>query len=199
MVNDQEKDWQLANKEFCHIFDYKLPAINWTIQPVPQDFVIAVHYEEPIPNTTSSAAYLGQYALVFPLVLRFGSTDTPSYLLYTWFDYGTTVATFTIQPQACLSQINVYSLSDISKIVYSASNSSELFQFKISGNGSQILFQKYSRNGNLAFSDPTLFPEGAVITMNSQTVQSISPTQTVQNNPLNLAVLVVACVIICSY
>jgi hypothetical protein len=189
MVNDQEKDWQMANRDFCHIFDSSLPEINWTIQPVPQDFTITVHYEQPIPSTTESTAYLGQYALVFPLILRFGSTDTPSYPLYTWFDYGTTVATFTIQTQAYISQINAYSITftGLSKIGYSASNSAELLQFKISGNGNQILFQRYSRNVTQVSNDSTLFPQGAVLTMNAQTAQSTFP---------NLAVLVVACVIL---
>ncbi len=188
-VNDEEKDWQLDNKGFCHIFDSNLPEINWTIQPVPKGFTINVHYEQPIPNNSQSNAYLGQYALVFPLILRFGSTDTPSYPLYKWFDYGTADATFTIQPQASISQINAYSITQkgLSKIVYSASNSAELLQFKISGSGDQILFQRYSRNGTQVSNDPTLFPQGVVVTMNAQTAQSTFP---------NLATLVVAGIVL---
>ncbi len=34
-------------KTFRDIFDSNLPEINWTIQPVPQDFTIAVVYEQP--------------------------------------------------------------------------------------------------------------------------------------------------------
>jgi hypothetical protein len=188
-VNNEEEEWQLDNKGFCHIFDSNLPEINWTIQPVPNHFTITVHYEEPIPVTTESTSYLGQYALVFPLILRFGSTDTPSYPLYTWFDYGTTDAMFAIQTQAYISQINAYSIATngtLPKIAYPTGNSAELLQFKISGSGDQILFQRYSRNANLVSNDPTLFPKGAVVTMNSETAQSTFP---------NLAVLVVAGVI----
>lgn len=31
VVNDQERDWQMDNKGFCHIFDSNLPEMNWTI------------------------------------------------------------------------------------------------------------------------------------------------------------------------
>jgi hypothetical protein len=190
MINEQEKDWQMDNKGFCHIFDSNLPEINWTIQPVPNHFTINVHYEQPIPRTTESTAYLGQYALVFPLILRFGSTDTPSYPLYTWFDYGTTDAMFAIQTQAYISQINAYTIATngtLPKIAYSTDNSAELLQFKISGSGDQILFQRYSRNGNLVSNDPTLFPQVVVVTMNNETTQSTFP---------NLAFLILACLIL---
>ncbi len=74
----------------------------------------------------------------------------------------------------------------LSKVVYFPGNSAELLQFKISGSGGQFLFQS-SRNGTQVSNDPTLFPYGAVVTMNAQTAQSTFP---------NLTVLVVACVIL---
>jgi hypothetical protein len=156
-INNQEQNWQIDNNGFCHIFDSNLPEINWTIQPVPSHFTITVHYEEPIPSTTGSTAYLGQYALVFPLIPRFGSTDIASYPLYTWFEHGTTVASFTIQSQPDIYKINANSIDlngSLSKMTYSIDNMSKVIEMQISGNNEQAPF-----------------PYGAVITMNAKAEQ----------------------------
>jgi len=158
-VNNQTLQWQIDNKGFCHIFDSNLQEINWTIEPVPEDFVVHVHYEQPLQNTSVGSQYLGEYALVFPLIPRYGSTYPP-YPLYSWLSYGTTTASFTIGVDNYANEVKVYS---------------------IDGGGGGLTEMSYSGNINstIAMQIPNAnvrsIPYGVVIIANSLT-ESILPT-----------------------
>ena len=172
-TNNQEINWQYDNKGLIHIFDSNLPTINWTIQPVPKTFDITVHYEQPIPSTSLSNSYLGQYALVLLLIPRFGSTDTPSFPLYSWFDYGITSSTFSIQNGLDANLIDAYLIAhngSLSKAEYSTINSQEM-QFQIKG----------VRMTN--FPEQQTFPYGAVITINDEINPTPSPTTSPTPSP----------------
>jgi hypothetical protein len=149
-INDEEKDWQIDNRGYCHIFDSNLKEINWTIEPVPKTFDATVHYEQPIPKISDSQQYLGQYALVLPLIPRYGSTNPP-YPLYSWFSYRSTTASFSIQVDQSVNQVNAYSID----------NQGTLTQINPSGNiGSKIELQIINSN------DQTSFPYGALLVAN---------------------------------
>ncbi|TRO43897.1 hypothetical protein E2P30_02400, partial [Candidatus Bathyarchaeota archaeon] len=47
-VDGAKVEWQEDSRGFFHIFDADLSEINWTITPVPRDFVITVHYDQRI-------------------------------------------------------------------------------------------------------------------------------------------------------
>jgi hypothetical protein len=172
-INNQEINWQYDTKGFIHIFDSNLPTINWTIQPVPKTFDITVHYEQPIPSTSLSNSYLGQYALVLPLIPRFGSTDTPSFPLYSWFDYGITSSIFSIQNGLDANLIDGYLIAlngSLSKAEYSTINSQGM-QFQIKG------------VRMLNFPEQQSFPHGAVITINDEVNPTPSPTTSPTPSP----------------
>jgi hypothetical protein len=158
-INKQEIQWQYKDKEVCHIFGSNLPVINWTINPVPKTFTVTVHYDQPIPTNSPNNSIMGHYALVLPLIPRFGSTDTPSFPLYSWFDYGITSSTFSIQTGLYASLIDGYLIArgngSLSKADYSTNNTQEI-QFQING---QTMPN---------FPELQTFPFGAVITINGE-------------------------------
>jgi hypothetical protein len=169
-INGQEINWQYDNKGFCHIFGSNLPRINWTIKPVPKTFTIAVHYDQPIPTNNPFNSIAGQYALVQPLIPRFGSTDTPSFPLYSWSDYGATSATFTIKSGVDASLLDAYWIAigngSLSKVQYLTHSSKEM-AFQVRGQ---------DMPNSLKASDEQLFPYGLVITINQANLPNPSPS-----------------------
>ena len=166
-INNQEISWQYHNKGFCHIFDSNLPEINWTISPVPKTFTINVHYAQPIPNNIPNSPSIGQYALVLPMIPRFGSTDTPSFHLYSWFDFGTTSSKVSIQAGQDITLLDAYLIKvgsgSLSEVEYSINNTKEM-QFQI------------QTQWDSTFAEQT-FPYGAVIFSSK-----VSPTSSPVNN-----------------
>ncbi|MEM3356960.1 MAG: hypothetical protein QW166_03945 [Candidatus Bathyarchaeia archaeon] len=90
---------------YYHLFDADLAEINWTIAPVPKKFVVKVHYEQPVSETTATYAYLGDYALTLPLYGRLGCSNI-SYPLYSWYGYPPN--NYRVQIETCLSTLHVY-------------------------------------------------------------------------------------------
>ncbi len=125
-INNQEIKWQIDNKGFFHIFDANLAEVNWTVSPVPSDFLVTVHYEQPIPKTSSSYGYLGDYALIIPVYGRYGCSSI-SYPLYSWFEY--LPEKFNIQVEPFSNKIQAYSIhtnGTLTPLNYTNSNSNEL-------------------------------------------------------------------------
>ena len=58
-VDGEVVEWQEDTNGFFHIFDADLSEINWTVAPVPRDFVVTVHYEQSISKTSEVYEYLG--------------------------------------------------------------------------------------------------------------------------------------------
>lgn len=79
-VNGEEKNWE-NKKGIYHLYDVNMPRITWTIQPVPKNFSVNLHYEHPLTRTNEG------YLLFVPLGQRYGSTESPFYPLYDWFAY----------------------------------------------------------------------------------------------------------------
>lgn len=125
-INNQEIKWQIDKKGFFHIFDANLAEVNWTVSPVPSDFLVTVHYEQPIPKTSSSYGYLGDYALIIPVYGRYGCSSI-SYPLYSWFEY--LPEKFNIQVEPFSNKIQAYSIhtnGTLTPLNYTNSNSNEL-------------------------------------------------------------------------
>jgi hypothetical protein len=165
-INDEEKDWQIDNKRFYHLFDTTHPEINWTISPVPRNFIVTTHYEHPISKTSELYEYLGDHALLLPLGPRYGSTDTPSYPLYSWFGYGTITAKFTIQTEPSITQIQVYSIDGRGTLTpLNYTNSTK--------NGTENIQTVISKG-----TEETPFPHGAVVVFNANPETPEEPPQT---------------------
>ena len=173
-VNNENKEWQVDNKGFCHIFDSNLKEINWTIEPVTKAFSIRVHYEQPIPKTSANTQYLGEYALIFPLILRYGSTDPP-YPLYSWFSYRTTTSSFTIHTNNLAKQATAYSIDTQGSLtpIDPTSKLSSSMQLKIQNNNEQ-----------------KSFPYGLVLTINPS--NSYSNADSYTSDSLDLTVIIIA-------
>ena len=107
-INDEETDWQQDKGRF-HLFDANLPQINWTVSPVPQDFNVTVHYEQPISKTSEAYGYLGDYAFTLPLYGRYGCSII-SYPLYDWS--GDPVIKYNIQIESAFPKIAAYSIDN---------------------------------------------------------------------------------------
>lgn len=107
-INNKETSWQMEKGQF-HLFDDNLPQINWTIAPVPQDFNITVHYEQPISETTEAYSYLGDYAFTLPLYGRYGCSII-SFPLYDWAGYPPTE--YKLQIESAISNIDTYSINN---------------------------------------------------------------------------------------
>lgn len=90
---------------YYHLFGTYLEEINWTISPVPKNFTVKVHYEQPVSETTATYAYLGEYALTLPMYGRLGCSNI-SYPLYSWYGYPPN--NYRIQIETCLPTLNVY-------------------------------------------------------------------------------------------
>lgn len=104
-VDGQEINVQQDAHGYYHIFDADLTEINWTISPVPKNFTVKVHYEQPVSETTATYAYLGDYALTLPLYGRLGCSNI-SYPLYSWYGYPSN--NYSIQIEPCLPTLHVY-------------------------------------------------------------------------------------------
>jgi hypothetical protein len=161
-LNGQEKEWQIENRGYYHLFGSNLPVINWTIQPVPRDFTVTVHYEHPVLETNDAYAYLGRNSLLFPLLPRYGCSDT-LYPLYSWFD--SPVASFNLKVDPSITQIKPYSIDNVgtlTPITYSNSTN----------NGDTIIRMKVSQTETIfPYGTVTSFPYGAVIVMNAEPKQ----------------------------
>ncbi|MCW4047752.1 MAG: hypothetical protein NWE99_09390 [Candidatus Bathyarchaeota archaeon] len=108
-LNGEEVEVQQDAHGFFHIFDVDLAEINWTVSPVPDDFVVTVHYEQPIPEITETYAYLGDYAVTLPLYGRYGCSNI-SYPLYSWYGYPSNDYRIQIESRTALAQVQVYSV-----------------------------------------------------------------------------------------
>ena len=162
-VNGQEKEWQIEYRGYYHLFGSNLPVINWAIQPVPRVFTVTVHYEHPVLETNDAYAYLGQNSLLFPLLPRYGCSDT-LYPLYAWFD--NPVASFNLKVDPSITQIKPYSIDNVgtlTPITYSSSTN----------NGDTIISMKVSQTETIYpyGTAVTAFPYGAVIVMNAEPKQ----------------------------
>jgi hypothetical protein len=108
-INGKEIDWQLDNKGFFHIFDANIAEVNWTISPIPRDFLVIVHYEQPISKTSEAYKYLGDYAFTLPLYGRYGCSVI-LYPLYDWAGYPPTE--YNIQIESTIFKIAAYSINN---------------------------------------------------------------------------------------
>jgi len=106
-VNDEKMEWQKDSRGFFHIFDADLQEINWTVAPVPCDFVVTVHYEHPISKTSEVYAYLGEYAFTLPLFGRYGCSNI-SFPLYSWFE--SIPRKYNIQIESDFTETDAYSI-----------------------------------------------------------------------------------------
>jgi hypothetical protein len=107
-VNGEEVESQQDVHGYFHLFDTNLQEINWTVSPVPRDFVMTVHYECPISKTIEAYAYLGDYAFTLPLYGRYGCSNI-SYPLYSWYGYSPN--NYNIQIESNLNKLQVYSVN----------------------------------------------------------------------------------------
>jgi hypothetical protein len=181
-INNQEISWQYHDRRVCHIFDLDLPEINWTIGPVPKTFTVTVHFVQPIPKNSQNNSLPGQYALVLPLMPRFGSTDTPSFHLYSWYDFGTPSADISIEGLQDFSLLNAYliargsgSLSEVER--YSINNTKEM-QFQLQAQWDSTYAQQS-------------FPFGAVVLI-SQTSPTSPPVINAENQNVLLLIVILA-------
>ena len=109
-VNGEKMEWQQDSKGFFHIFDTDLQEINWTVTPVPSDFVVTIHYEHPISKTSEVYAYLGDYAFALPLFGRYGCSNI-SFPLYSWFE--SLPRKYNIQIESDFTETNAYSIDTL--------------------------------------------------------------------------------------
>jgi len=179
-VNNEKKEWQVDNKGYCHIFDSNLKEINWTIEPVPKTFSIRVHYEQPVAKTSANTKYLGEYALVFPLIPRYGSSNPP-YPLYSWFSYRTTSSSFTIHTNNLAKQVTAYSIDTRGSLaqIDSTSNLGSTMQMQIQNNNEQ-----------------KSFPYGLVVTINPVNSYPNTVSESLDLMVFIVTILIVACLII---
>jgi hypothetical protein len=125
------------DKRFYHLFDANLPELNWTISPVPHDFIVTVHYEHPVPTTGTDYTHLGKYAFLFPLGARYGLEEIGyAYNEYPWF--GNSTLQFTIQSEPIFTNMNAYSIDGFGTLTplnYSVSteNAAERIELKVAG------------------------------------------------------------------
>jgi hypothetical protein len=92
---------------FFHLFDANLAEINWTVSPVLKNFIVSVHYQHPVHQTTEDYNYLGDYAVALPLYGRYGCNNI-SYPLYSWYGYPPN--NYNIQIESNLANLQVYSI-----------------------------------------------------------------------------------------
>ena len=108
-VDNQNVLWQLAKSSFPNLYGQNLPQINWTIQPVPKDFDMIIHYEQPITENSAAYRYLGDYAFLLPVYCRFGCSSI-SYPLYDLAGYST--PEYNIQVTSEVPEVTVYSIEN---------------------------------------------------------------------------------------
>jgi len=106
-VNGEKVELQQDIHGYFHLFDANLQEINWTISPVPNDSLVAVHYEHPISRTGEEFSYLGDYAFTLPLYGRYGCSNL-SYALYSWYGYPPNK--YSIQIESNLTEMQAYSI-----------------------------------------------------------------------------------------
>jgi hypothetical protein len=122
------------------------------------------------------------------LIPRFGSTDTPSFPLYSWYDFGTSSSEISIQAQPDFSLLNAYLIArgsgSLSEVNEYSINSTKEMRFQIHGQWDYT----YSQQS---------FPFGAVVLI-SQTSPNISTAiniePIIQNIPLIIVALAIALV-----
>jgi hypothetical protein len=135
-ANGSSRDWTYRPTGFTHLFDVNLPLINWTLTPVPENFTLTTHYQNQIPRTDSTYAYLGKYALLIPLESRYGLDDiSGNYSGYSWFGFSGNVnaAQFNIVLQSSVNNVHAYSISNLGTLTpldITASNEKEM-QFEL--------------------------------------------------------------------
>ncbi len=106
-VNGAEVEVQQDPQGFFHIFDFDLSEINWTISQIPTDFIVTVHYEHAVSETSKTYTHLGNYAVSLPLYGRYGCSNI-SYPLYSWYGYPPN--NYSIQIESNLTELQVYSV-----------------------------------------------------------------------------------------
>ncbi|MCW4017900.1 MAG: hypothetical protein NWF00_04370 [Candidatus Bathyarchaeota archaeon] len=109
-LDGAELDWDLSTR-FYHLFDANLPELHWKISPVPQNFSLTTHYKHPVPSTSQTYDYLGQYALLFPLGARHELHEVINYSFagYPWFVNSTT-AKIHLQLEESFVNLQAYSI-----------------------------------------------------------------------------------------
>ena len=131
-VNGEKAVWQQDSRGFFHIFDSDLLEINWTVAPVPKEFIVAVHYEHPILKIDDVYSYLGDYAFVLPLYGRYGCSNI-SFPLYSWFGY--VPREYNIQIESGFTETEAYSISTrgtLAPLKYTASTEKGVERIEIS-------------------------------------------------------------------
>ncbi len=106
-LNSKKVEVQQDAKGFFHLFDSDLAEMNWTISPVLNDFIVSVHYEQPVHRTTEDYNYLGDYEVTLPLYGRYGCSNI-SYPLYSWYGYPPN--NYSIQIESKLANLQVFSV-----------------------------------------------------------------------------------------
>ena len=114
-MDGQDLNWTYKNRGFTHLFDFDLPNINWSISPVPQNFLLSTHYEFTVPKTTQANAYLGTYAFLIPIESRYGlDTISGNYSGYSWVGWSTnSTAHVRIKIDSPLSNTHLYSINNL--------------------------------------------------------------------------------------
>ncbi len=106
-LNGKKVEVQQDAKGVFHLFDSDLAEMNWTISPVLDDFIVSVHYEQPVHRTTEDYNYLGDYEVTLPLYGRYGCSNI-SYPLYSWYGYPPN--NYSIHVESKLANLQVFSV-----------------------------------------------------------------------------------------
>lgn len=139
-VNGEKVLWQQDSRGFFHIFDADLSEINWTVAPVPSEFVVVVHYEKSISKTSDVYSYLGDYAFVLPLYGRYGCSNI-SFPLYSWFGY--IPREYNIQIESDFIETEAYSIDTrgtLAPLKYTASTEKGIERIEISQENEEDTF-----------------------------------------------------------
>jgi hypothetical protein len=157
-LNGEEAGVQQDTHGYFHLFDANLPEMNWTVSPVPHDFVVTVHYEQPVSETTEAYAYLGEYAFTLPLYGRYGCSNI-SYALYSWYGYPPN--NYRVQIKSSLTELHelqVYSVDTRGTLT-------PLSHSLISDEGSWVI--AFSRE------EESSFVHGAVVVFNTTSEEGV--------------------------
>lgn len=152
-LNDKVVKLISRNRSFHLYGDGNLPELTWMISPVPSNFTIKVHYDQPIRETHNSN--LGEYAFLYSLGARFGLDNMIyGYYGYYWLDNST--AHFDLLVDPSFNDINAHSIEQLNplnstlsgalKCAVSAENEMKKIEFNVSAPAS-TLFQSLTISG----------------------------------------------------
>ncbi len=112
-MNGEELKLVSKNRSF-HLFgEGSLPELTWMISPVPRNFTITVHYEQPVHKIANQG--FGEYAFLYSLGARFGLDDLIyGYYGYYWFDNST--AQFEVLVDSSFKEIDAYSIEELNPL-----------------------------------------------------------------------------------